>query len=135
MVTPSPWPPLNCRALSLNWFSAHHCFTLFFAASDMCFHISGRTLSGREVVCFLVILSPDHVYPSGGWSQISISFKVSKNFSHMGSHHHMVRRHFIQQRKYCDLQHVFPTTSSDVCVVLVASMYLSGMGNDSSLGE
>ena len=40
----------------------------FFAASDICFHISGHTVSGLEVVCFLVSLSPDHVYPSGGLS-------------------------------------------------------------------
>ena len=34
----------------------------------LCFHISGRNFSGLEVVCFLVSLSPDHVYPSGGSS-------------------------------------------------------------------
>ena len=31
-------------------------------------HISGHTLSGLEVVCFLVSLSLDHVYPSSGFS-------------------------------------------------------------------
>ena len=47
---------------------AHFCFAFRFDASDICFHISGHTLSGRGVVCFLVSLSPDHVYPSGGLS-------------------------------------------------------------------
>ena len=43
----------------------HLCFAFFFAASDINFHISGHTSSGREVFCFLVSLHPDHVYPSG----------------------------------------------------------------------
>ena len=64
--------PRNCLALSSFGFSiAHFCFALLFAASDMCFHISGQTLSGLEVVCFLVSLSlpsPDHVFPSGGFA-------------------------------------------------------------------
>ena len=42
-------------------------FCFLFAASDICFHISRHTSSGREVVCFLVSL-PNHVYPSGGLS-------------------------------------------------------------------
>ena len=59
--------PLNCLALSSFGFSlAHLCFAFFFDASDICFHKSGQTLSGREVVCFLVSLP--HVYPSGGLS-------------------------------------------------------------------
>ena len=54
--------PLNCLALSSFSLSmAHLCFAFFFAASDICFHISGHTLSGLEVVCFLVSLHPDHV--------------------------------------------------------------------------
>ena len=61
--------PFNCLALWSFVFSfVHFCFAFFFAASDMCFHISSHTLSGLEVVCFLVSLSPDHVYPSGGLS-------------------------------------------------------------------
>ena len=60
---------LNCLALSSFGFSiAHLCFAFFFAASDIHFHISGHTSSGREVVCFLVSLHPDQVYPSGGLS-------------------------------------------------------------------
>ena len=44
------------------------CAFFFFAASDINFHISGHTLSGLEVVCFLASLHPDQVYPSGGLS-------------------------------------------------------------------
>ena len=51
------------------WFSnAHFCFACRFDASDMWFHISGHTLSGLEVVCFLVSLPPDNENPSGGLS-------------------------------------------------------------------
>ena len=56
---------LNCLALSSIGFSiAHLCFAFFFAASDIRVHISGHTLSGREVVCVLASLLQDHVYPS-----------------------------------------------------------------------
>ena len=59
--------PLNCLALSSFGFSmAHLYFAFFFVASNIRVHISGHTLSGREVVCFLVSLPPDHVRPSGG---------------------------------------------------------------------
>ena len=61
--------PLTCLAVSSFGFSITHlCFAFFLAASDMCFHISGDTFSDFEVVCFLVSLSLDHVYPSGGLS-------------------------------------------------------------------
>ena len=61
--------PRNLLALSGFGFSMiHFCFALRFDASDICFHISGHTLSGLEVVCFLVNLLSDHVYPSGGLS-------------------------------------------------------------------
>ena len=57
----------NCLALSSFGFSISHlCFPFFFDASDICFHISGHTLSGREVVCFLVSLLPDHVPAAPG---------------------------------------------------------------------
>ena len=57
--------PRNRPALSSFGFSiAHFCFSFRFDASDICFHISGHDLSGLEVVCVLVSLSPDHVYPS-----------------------------------------------------------------------
>ena len=49
--------PRNCLALSNFGFSiVHFCVALLFAASDICFHISGHTLSSPEVVCFLVSL-------------------------------------------------------------------------------
>ena len=61
--------PCNILASSSFGFStAHFFFALLFAASDICFHISGHTLSGLEVVYFLVSLSQDRVYPSGGLS-------------------------------------------------------------------
>ena len=61
--------PRHCLALSSLGFSiAHLCFAFRFDASDICFRISGHTLSGFEVVCFLIGLSPDQVYPSGGCS-------------------------------------------------------------------
>ena len=61
--------PRNCLALSRIGFSTiHFCFALRFDASDICFLKSGHTLSGLEVVCFLVSLPPDHVSPSGGLS-------------------------------------------------------------------
>ena len=61
--------PRNCLALSSFGFSiVHFCFALLFASSDICFHISGHSLAGLEVVCFLVSPPPDHVYPSGGLS-------------------------------------------------------------------
>ena len=67
--------PLNSLALSSFGFSiAHLCFAFFFAASEICTHISGHTLSGREVVCFLVSPPLDHAYPSGG-----LSFKKKMN--------------------------------------------------------
>ena len=40
------------------------CFAFRFDASDICCHISGHTLSGLEVVCFLVSLSSDHGNPA-----------------------------------------------------------------------
>ena len=41
-------------------------FCFLFRCIGHTFHISGHTSSGREVFCFLVSRSPDHVYPSGG---------------------------------------------------------------------
>ena len=50
-------PRICLLAFSSFGFSiAHIGFALLFAASDTCFHISGNTLSGLEVVCFLVSL-------------------------------------------------------------------------------
>ena len=55
-------------SLSFGFSTAHFRFALLFAASDICFHISGHNLSGLQVVCFLVSLSLEHVYPFGGFS-------------------------------------------------------------------
>ena len=53
----------QCLALSSFGFSiAHFCFASFFAASGICFHISGHTLSGLDVACFLVSLSPRTIH-------------------------------------------------------------------------
>ena len=38
---------------SFGFSIVHLCFAFCFAASDICLHKSGHTLSGREVVCFL----------------------------------------------------------------------------------
>ena len=49
----------SSQLLTLSSFGfsiAHLCFALFFATSDIIFHISGHASSGREVVCFLVSL-------------------------------------------------------------------------------
>ena len=68
--------PRNFLALPSFGFSiAHFPFSLRFDALDMRFdaseitcRISGHEGSGLEVVCFLVSLHPDYVYPSGGFS-------------------------------------------------------------------
>ena len=66
--------PRYCLALlSFGFSMAYFCFALRFDASDICFHISGHTLSGLEVVCFLVSLLPDHVYPSSGFSSSTVN--------------------------------------------------------------
>ena len=78
-------------------------------------HISGHLLSGLEVVCFLVSLSPDHVHPSSGLSVNKIN---------------LVKPVHASDNSLFSINN----TPSDVCVVLVASMYFSGIGNDSSLG-
>ena len=49
--------PLTCLALSSFGFSiAYFCFAFFFAASDICVHISDHTSFGQEVFGFLVSL-------------------------------------------------------------------------------
>ena len=50
--------PRNLLAISSLGFSMiHFCFAFRFDASDICFNISGHTVSGLEVVCFIVSLS------------------------------------------------------------------------------
>ena len=110
---------LNCLALTSFGFSiAHLCFAFFFAASDINFHISGHTSSGREVVCFLVSLSPDHVYPSGA---LSFSRTNLVNLVHVSAD--SLSPSTIQSSSI-----FFPNnTSSDVYVDLVTSMYFIGI--------
>ena len=55
--------------VELRFFSiAHLCFALRAGASDTSFQISGHKVSVLEVVCFLVSLNPENVYPSRGFS-------------------------------------------------------------------
>ena len=56
--------PRNLLALpSFHFSMIHFCFASRSDASDACFHISDHTLSGQEVVCFLVSLYLDHEHP------------------------------------------------------------------------
>ena len=118
--------PLYCLALSSFGFSiVHFCFAFFFGAQDICFHISGHTFSRRDVVCFLVSLSPDHVYPSGG---LSLNKKNLLKLVH-ASDNSFSPSTFQQSSRFFS-----NNTSIDENVVLVTSMYFNGVGNDSSLG-
>ena len=65
----------NFVRASFGFSIAYFCFSLRFDASDFSFQISGHKESGLEVVCFLVSLYPDHVYPSGSF------FIPSRNLS------------------------------------------------------
>ena len=117
---------LDCVALSsLGFTKAHLCSAFFFVASDIIVHISDHTASGREVVCFLVSLHLDHVYPSGGlsfsWTNLVNPVHASDNPS-FSIHVPVIFNLFSNN------------TSSDVCDVLVTSMYIIGSGNDSSFG-
>ena len=58
---------------SFGFSIAHFRFSLRFDASDICFRISGHKVSGLDVVHFLVSLSPDQVYPSGGFSLYKVN--------------------------------------------------------------
>ena len=90
----------------------------------MCFHVSGHNLSGLEVVCFLVSLSPDHVFPSGGFFQFC-------EFCESGP----PIWQFTTSIQVSVIINIFSSiTSSDVWVCLVTSKNFSGMGNDSSFG-
>ena len=111
--------PRNFPALSSFGFSiAHCCFAFRFDASDMCFHISSHTLSGLEVVPFLVSLSLDYENPTGGLSFNEINLVKPVHASDISR-----SASTFQQSSIC----FSINTSSDVCVVLVTSMYLSGI--------
>ena len=109
---------------SFGFSKAHLCFAFFFAASDISFQISGHTSSGREVVCFLVSPLPDHVYLSGGvsFNRTNLVKPVHASDNSLSIDIPIIINFF------------FINTSRDVNVVLVTSMYFSGIGNDSSLG-
>ena len=109
--------PHNSLAFSSFGFSIIHlCFAFFFTASDINFHVSGHTSAGLEVVCFLVSLSLDHVYPSG-----SLSFN---------------RKNLVLSIHVPVIFILSPIKHPMMCIyiVLVTSMYFSGIGNDSSFG-
>ena len=117
--------PLNRLALSSFGFSiAHFCFA-FSSLHQTYASTSGHTLSGPEVVRFLVSLSPDHVCPSGGLSfnQMSLVKPVhaSDNSRSPPTYVPVIINIFSNK------------ISSEINVVLVTSMYFSGIGNDSSL--
>ena len=117
--------PLNCLALSSFGFSiAHLCFAFFFCKLDICFHMSGHALSGLEIVCVLVSLHPDQVYPSGCLSFNKINLVKLVHASDNSFFHPRSSNH----------QYVFPTIRPVMYVVLVTSMYFNGIGNDSCLG-
>ena len=91
----------NFLALSSFGFSiANVCFALRFDASYICFHISGHTLSGLEVVCFLVSLltrpciTHQVAFRSITWILWSLSMHQIILFHHLRS---------------SNLQSVFPT--------------------------
>ena len=101
------------------WFlDSHFCFAFFFAASDICFHIYGHTSSEREVVCFLVSLHPDHVYPSN-----DLSFNRTNLVKPVHASHNSLSPSTFQKSSVLFSR----KTSRDVYVVLVTSMYFSGM--------
>ena len=102
------------------------CFSLRFGASNICLqHISGDTMSGIEVVCSLVSLLQDLVFPSGGFS---LKKKTMWNMSCI--------RQFSISINFPRSSICFSNITSEiVSVVLVTSMYFSGEMNDPSVGR
>ena len=100
------------QALSSFGFSiAHFCFSLRFDASDISFQIPGHKESGLEVVCFLVSLLRDNVYPSSVFSSNIVN--------------HVKPVHVSDNSR---------PSSTFQFVALSTWMYFSGIGNDASLG-
>ena len=63
------WIPRNFRSFSRWIFSwDHFCFFFSLACFPIDFQISGHKWPGLDVSCFLINLSPDHMYPLGGSS-------------------------------------------------------------------
>ena len=86
--------------------------------------MSDNKVSGLEVVSFLVSLSPDHVYPPGGFSLNTVNLvkpvHASDNFRSSSA---------FQLSSICFSTNTF----LDVSVVLVTSKNFGGIGNESSL--
>ena len=119
--------PLNFRAFSRWIFSSDHfCFSFSLAFFPTVFQISGHKWSGLDVSCFLVNLSPDHMYPSGGFSSNKVNWVKPVQESDKSRDPSTFQKS--SMRFSC-------LTSKFVWVVLDTSMYFSGIGNGSSLGE
>ena len=113
--------PLSFRALSCFGFSiVHSCFSCFLAAFDLPIQISGHKYSGLVVAWIIIRRSPDHIYPGRVFSFNNVNFV---NPVHAAD---KVRSPPTFQSS------LIRFSSRFVCVVLVTSMYFSGIGNDSS---
>ena len=121
------WIPRNLLASSSFGFSiAHLCFSLSLAFFDIPLQSSGHEWSGLDVACRFVSLSPDHMYPSGGFLLNRVNWVKPVQESDKSLDPSIFQQS--SMRLSC-------VTSKFVCVVLETSMYFSGIGNDSSLGE
>ena len=108
-------------ALSSWGFSCDHfCFSLGLAFLPILIQRSGHKWCGLDVNCRGSV-SPDHIYPSGGFSSNRIKWVKPVQESDKSLDPSSMRRSCL--------------TSKFVCVVLETSMYFCGRGNGSSLGE
>ena len=118
--------PRNLLALSSSGFStAHFCFALLVAASD-----SASTYLATHCRVLRLFL-PSYVSSSTMYIH-QVAFRSIKWILWTLSMHRIIL--FLHP---CSSNHLFVfsnQTSSNVCVVLVTSMYFSGIGNDSSFG-
>ena len=106
--------------------SDNFCFSFSLACFPIDSQSSGHIWSGLEVNCFLVNLSPDHVNPSRAFSSSRVNCVKPVQRSDKSREPSMFQKS--SMRFSC-------LTSKFVWVVLVTSLYFSGIGNDSSLGE
>ena len=88
-------------------------------------HIWPHIVRTRSFFCFLENLPLDHENPSGG-----LSFNKMILVNPVGVSDHSFSPSTFQSSSIC----LSNNTPSDVCVVLVTSMYFIGMGNVSSFG-
>ena len=116
----------NFLALFRRGFSiVHFCLSLRFDASDICFHTSGHAMSDLEVVCFLVTLSPDHVYASSGFS-----FNTMSLVKPLHASDNSLSPSTLQESSIC-----FSSNTSNVVVVRPTTFtFSSGVGSHSSFG-